>query len=447
MFSRHRIPRRLAALVAAALLAVSGCGNTDSWVDAAPAAGWPAQYADAANSSYTATAGAESLKLTWSRSVKGSLFASVALGGTDTHYLAANAQTAAGCSLMVWEYDNNGRQRWCTRLVLGGGFASPLFDKFDNLYVGQPGTMLSFPHDAVVALAASGDRDAADPPLRRPQSAAGGHASRSGPGGRRAPRRDDRVGGRPGARCQPHRQPARAHRLPGRRTGLPRRGRARATPKSTGLIVTGIWQPGAPAATLTALRYRADGGPVLSPEWSTDAVTSGVIGSPVFSADGSTVYVNSRDGKLWALDSKDGKAEMVCATGLFTADTAVCKPTGGLLVSGGGPDAKLVAVRDNGERGDVIWRRDDVTPLCTASLAGDDIGYTVVRSGDNGAGAAGLPYRRRAHRQHLPPAAGHRLAGRGLRRHRPPRGHRDQRRPGVRLRPGLIRRFRRANVR
>ncbi len=53
-------------------------------------------------------------------------------------------------------------------------------------------------------------------------------------------------------------------------------------------------------------------------------------------------------------------------------------------MSGGGPDAKLVAVHDNGERGDVVWRRDDVTPLCTPSLAGDDIGYTVVRSGENG---------------------------------------------------------------
>ncbi len=60
-------------------------------------------------------------------------------------YLAVNAQTAGGCSLMVWENDNNGRQRWCTRLVHGGGFASPLFDGFDNLYIGQPGLMLSYP--------------------------------------------------------------------------------------------------------------------------------------------------------------------------------------------------------------------------------------------------------------------------------------------------------------
>lgn len=46
---------------------------------------------------------------------------------------------------MEWQNDNNGRQRWCVRLVQGGGFAGPLFDGFDNLYVGQPGAIISFP--------------------------------------------------------------------------------------------------------------------------------------------------------------------------------------------------------------------------------------------------------------------------------------------------------------
>src|SRR5919202_1474535 len=103
---------------------------------------------------------------------------------------------------MLWENDNNGRQRWCTRLVLGGGFASPLLDRFDNVY---------------------------------------------------------------------------------------------------------MWQPGAKAAVLTALQYHAGQMPLLTQEWTTDAVTGGVLASPVFSADGSTLYVNSRDGKLWALSGSEGK--------------------------------------------------------------------------------------------------------------------------------------------
>ena len=113
--------RRLIVLASTALItgALAGCGNTDSWVEAHAASGWPAQYGDAANSSYAGVAGADALNLEWSRSVKGELAAAVALG--SGHYLAVNAQTPAGCSLMVWETDNNARQRWCTRLWQGGG--------------------------------------------------------------------------------------------------------------------------------------------------------------------------------------------------------------------------------------------------------------------------------------------------------------------------------------
>ena len=106
--------------------------------------GWPAQYGDAANSSYTPTAGADRLTLQWTPFGEGQSL-SVGSAGRLSDWLAVNAQTAAGCSLMEWENDDNGRQRWCTRLVQGGGFAGPLFDGFDNLYVGQPGAMLSFP--------------------------------------------------------------------------------------------------------------------------------------------------------------------------------------------------------------------------------------------------------------------------------------------------------------
>ncbi|MBV8928711.1 MAG: pyrrolo-quinoline quinone, partial [Mycobacteriaceae bacterium] len=36
------------------------------------------------------------------------------------------------------------------------------------------------------------------------------------------------------------------------------------------------------------------------------------------------------------------------------------------------------------DHADVVWRRDDVTPLCTSGQAGADVGYTVVRDGDAG---------------------------------------------------------------
>ena len=63
------------ALTSATLLTgvLAGCGNTDSWVDPIAACGWSAQYADARNSSYTATEGAGALPLSWTRSVRGEL--------------------------------------------------------------------------------------------------------------------------------------------------------------------------------------------------------------------------------------------------------------------------------------------------------------------------------------------------------------------------------------
>src|ERR1700736_689234 len=379
MFPRHRT-RRVAALASVVLLtALTACGNTGSWVDAVAAAGWPAQYADAANSSCAPTDGASALRLQWSRSVKGSLYAAVALGDGD--YLGANAQTAAGCSLMVWEFDNNGRQRWCTRLVLDGGFASPIFDRFDNLYVGQPGTMLSYPptqwvrwRHPVIGMPLTprfvdGNRLLVATHLGQVQVVDAHRGEMVGstvdlvigldPTDSQRGLKDCQSAG-PG--CPVAAAPAFA--------------------PSTGTIVIGIWQPGAPAATLTALKYQGDS---LKRVWETGVVKGGVLASPVFSADGTTVYVNGRDGTLWALNAADGRPKWAVPLG-FTPQTPPSVAPGGLLVSGGGPGAKLVAVRDHGDRGEVIWRRDDVAPLCTSGQAGAKVAYTVTKTGESGLG-------------------------------------------------------------
>ena len=103
----------------------------------------------------------------------------------------------------------------------------------------------------------------------------------------------------------------------------------------------------------------------------------------MLSADGSTVYVNGRDERLWALNSADGKPKWSVPQD-YLAQTPPSVSPDGLIVAGGGPGAKLVAVRDAGDRGDVVWARDDVIPLSTSSQAGDEVGYTVVRDGETG---------------------------------------------------------------
>jgi outer membrane protein assembly factor BamB len=367
------LARRLLAAAFAALLTVGlgGCGNTDSWVDAAPAPGWPAQYGDASNSSYTSTTGATKLTLQWTRSVKGSLAVGPALSSRG--YLALNAQTSAGCSLMEWENNDNGRQRWCVRLFQGGGFAGPLFDGFDNLYVGQPGAIVAFPitqwtrwrqpvigmpstprflgHGQLLISTHLGQMLVFDAhrgmvvgsPLDLVEGVDPADATRGL------------------ADCAPARMGCPVASAP-------------AFSEVNGMVVIGVWQPGAPAAGLVGLKYHAG---QLVREWTSDAVSAGVLASPVLSADGATVYVNGRDQRLWALHAADGKVKWSVPLG-FLAQTPPTVTPQGLIVSGGGPDTRLAAFRDAGDHADQAWRRDDVTPLSTSSLAGTGVGYTVV---------------------------------------------------------------------
>jgi outer membrane protein assembly factor BamB len=377
--------RRLNVLAALALTTlittvIAGCGNTDSWVKAHAASGWAAQYADAGNSSYQPTPGADNLRLEWIRSVKGDLAAAVALGSGS--YLAVNAQTPAGCSLMVWEADNSARQRWCTRLVQGGGASSPLFDGFDNLYIGQPGAMLSFPPTQWIRWRQPVIGMPTTPRILAPgQLLVVTHLGQvlvfDAHKGVVVGSPLDLVAGV---------DPKDSQRgLSDCRQARPRCpvAAAPAFAPDPGLIVLGLWEPDAEAPVLVGLRYRPDQTPMLTREWTSDAVGGGPLASPVFSADGSTVYVNGRDERLWALDSADGTPKW--STPLdYLAQTPPSVSPDGLIVAGGGPGAKLVGVKDAGDRGDVVWTRDDVVPLSTSSRAGADVAYTVARDGEQG---------------------------------------------------------------
>jgi len=338
----------LVVLASTALITgvLAGCGTTDSWVEAHAADGWPAQYGDAANSSYSPVAGADALRLEWRRSVKGDLAAQVALGSGS--YLAINAQSAGGCSLMVWETDNKARQRWCTRLFQGGGLSSPLFDGFDNLYIGQPGAMMSFPSTQWIR-------------WRQPVIGMPTTPRILAPGQLLVVTHLGQV------------LVFDAHK--GTVVGT--------LDLLTGVIVVNLWEPNAAAPILVGLRYRADQSPSLSREWTSDAVGQGPISSPVLSADGSTVYVNGRDQHLWALNAADGKPKWSVPLD-YLAQTPPSVSPDGLIVAGGGPGAKLIAVHDGGDKGDVKWTRDDVAPLSGSSRAGGGVAYTVVKDGDNG---------------------------------------------------------------
>ena len=213
--------RRLMVLASTALITgvLAGCGTTDSWVQAHAADGWPAQYGDAANSSYSPVAGANALRLEWRRSVKGDLAAQVALG--SGRYLAVNAQSAGGCSLMVWETDNNARQRWCTRLVQGGGLVQSAVRRVRQSLHRPARRDAVLPADAVDPVASAGDRNAHHPKDSRAGPAAGRHASRAGAGVRRPQGHRRRHAAGSGRRRQSDRLHSGTGRLPTDAATLP----------------------------------------------------------------------------------------------------------------------------------------------------------------------------------------------------------------------------------
>jgi outer membrane protein assembly factor BamB len=369
--------RRLAAVLGIAALTVSSCGNTDSWVEAHPSTGWAAQYADAANSSYRPADGARALSPDWERSVKGELGAQIALGSGS--YLAVNGQTPSGCSLMVWETDNNARQRWCTRLWQGGALSSPLFDDFDNLYVGQPGAIMSYPPTQWIRWRQPVIGMPTTPRLLAPgQLLVLTHLGQvlvfDAHKGTVVGTSLDLVAGvdptdsdRGLADCATARRECPISAAP-------------AFGAQTGVVVVGLWEPGAEAPVLVGLRYRPGETPILSREWTSDAVGGGPVASPVLSSDGATAYVNGRDGRLWAVDTADGAAKWSVELG-YQPQTPPSVSAGGVIVAGGGPGARLTGISDTGE---IVWTRADVEPLSTSSLAGEGTGYTVVRDGERG---------------------------------------------------------------
>ena len=288
---------------------------------------------------------------------------------------------------MEWENDDNGRQRWCARLFQGGGFASPLFDGFDNVYIGQPGAFLSFPitqwtrwRQPVIGMPST------------PRFLGGGQLLVTTHLGQVLvfdAHRGEVVGSP--LDLVDGVDPADATRglvdCAPARPGCPVAA-APAFSTASAMVVLGVWQPGAAGAGLVALKYHPGQTPLLSREWTSDAVGAGVISSPVLSADGSTVYVNGRDQRLWALSAADGKPKWSVPLG-FLAQTPPAVTPQGLIVSGGGPDTRLAAFKDAGDHADRAWRRDDVTPLSSSSLAGSGAGYTVA-AGPASGGAPGM---------------------------------------------------------
>lgn len=372
--------RLLASLTALALLASTGCTTDDSWIDIKAAGGWSAAYADAQNSSYTPTKGARDLKLEWTRSTKGQMRSSVAIGAE--HFVVASADTEAGCTLMQWESDRDGRQRWCTRMVTGSPWSGPLIDGYDNVYLGQPGAIVAFPPTQWIrwrqpVIGAPMTPKIVEPGRLLVATHLGQLLIFDAHRGNVVGTPMDLVEG-----VDPADPRKGLGDCEAAKPGCPVASSPAYDP-NTGTVVTTFWPPGKPYPILLAVTYDSDGPVILKHKWAANEIDEGVIGSPVLSADGATIYINDRKGGLHALNTFDGSQKWVLRLG-FNPVTPPSVAPDGTIVVGSGEKATLVGVKDTGDKGEIAWHRDDLAPLSTSSQSAGNTGYTVVRDGEKG---------------------------------------------------------------
>ena len=324
-------------------------------------------------------------------------------------------------------------------MVLGGGFTSPLFDGFDNLYMGQPGLMIAYPPTQWVRWRTN--------VIGMPTT-----TRFLAPGQLLVVTHLGQV------------LVFDAHRGEVAGTPLDLVEGVNPTDPFRGLTDCQQSLPGCPVAAPPAYSRQAEsqcsacGSPAPRPRCSRPALSARPVGAADAGVDQRRggrrctgqpgALPGRRDGlHQWTRQPVVGaqrsrrQAEMVCSTGVSAADTAVSLAPGGLIIAGGGPDTRLVAIKDSGDHADVVWRRDDVTPLTTSSQAGAQAAYTVVADGaqrlsllvfnpaDGGRTLNTYP---------LPEAAGFPVGvSVGFRRQG---GGRHQWRAGLQLQPGLTRR-------
>ena len=268
------------------------------------------------------------------------------------------------------------------------GSSSPLFDGFDNLYVGQPGLMLSFPPTQWIRWRQPGDRNAIDAKASRQRSTAGGDPSRSGAGVRRPPRRRRGQPDRPGRRHRPDGFATRSGRLPAGPAEVPdRRGarflgghpddrHPRLAARRTGATVLG-------AAIPTRARRRCWHG--RGPATPSPTVCWQVRCCPPTARRSTSTAATNSCGR----STPTTAAEMVGAAGLPGADAAH-GGAGGTDHRRRRPGHRAGGDQGRGDHAEVVWRRGDVIAADHGEPGGRRRLHRASRTATNGHGAAGV---------------------------------------------------------
>lgn len=374
---RARIASTTVAVALAAVLA--SCTNPQpSWVHADDSAAWPGRYGDAQNSSFSDIPAAPELVPAWTRDLHGPNSAPASI--SDRGVISATVGTDSGCTTFHLEL-TVGRKTYCYRDGQGIELQTPLVDQFEYTYIGVPGWLISFNadgqvrwryatsgtplyinfagHDNVLAVTQTGQVVLVDshdgtavaasqqllPGLADDNNAAGlEDCATGGPG--------CAVGGTPAVDIAAQRA----------------------------YVV--YQRPGAKNAVVRALDFaERDGSRSIQSAWDRTDVPGDPWGTPALSADGKTLYVNTRDGKLLALSTEDGAVKWSYDLGYRVRSAPSVSPDGTLIpASPGLHRSEFIALKDEGSSVRELFSRNDLAAVSPAAQIDDGIGYVVMRS-------------------------------------------------------------------
>lgn len=395
--ANSRFAPALLLLTSSLGVAVAGYAPASAPQDAY-ADGWAAVHADAANSDYHRGHGPAKLALRWSRRFDGMINLGPTSDGSGYVFVTTSGAT---CRLHAL-YRATGETAWCSGEVDRMAVASsPLLGRNGHLYLGDGAAMRAFDR--------AGHTLWKQPIVGVPLSA------------QFTPAGDllfithvgviyllDSATGKP--RLSPYAlvpdpQFDSAQGMRACMRGLPECPSANtpAIDQRSGRFFFTFWTPGAPRSGVRAMRITSGRRPRLVHLWTNDSIPGGSASSPDLSADDKRLYLTDNEGGLHALDTATGTEIWSIPIG-YAAGGSISLSPERLILPAGGRGAALMAIKDRGDRAEILWKDASLNNYGIATQAAGFRAYPTVATGRGMADLLVIDTRSGAvlDRQHIP---------------------------------------------
>ncbi|UPW07661.1 PQQ-binding-like beta-propeller repeat protein [Gordonia terrae] len=371
---RSALTRLLVALTAVSSLVLAGCSDGHIDVRSVPSVGWPSYGGVPGNANFAYADVPEDLTLSWTRPTGGPVTAPVTISGKGNVGVTSNA--AAGCNVLVLD-SRSGRKNFCKDMRAGVEINAMLVDQYDQPYLGEESTFLAFNAGGAIRWRAGVIGVPLSAKFAAPNAVL--VASTQGQILLIDTQRNELLA--PEVTLRSDVDPAQPLRGFG---DCVRNGPQCAIPAPPAvdtqreLFYLNFFPQGAATSQIRAMKY----GPVagnreVRTAWQAD-VPSGVVGTPTLSADGTTLYAFSRDGRIVALNTDDGSTRWTHDIGGHGFATMTVSPDG-LIIPTGSLGAPLTLLRDRGDRAEQVWQRTDLATVSLSALTQQQTAWTVAR--------------------------------------------------------------------